>query len=140
MHNFTKLVRGQAPQPGAYHNVLRMRRWLVSLDSTYGVKEWQVCFLPIETWQVCFCLSRTGRFFFLPFEDWQVCTLGLFRGLQVSFLPVTGLAGTLSVCQGTGKYVFLPFKDWQVLLLPFKELACKHTAFQTNGWYTFSAF
>ncbi|DBB15358.1 TPA: hypothetical protein ACH3X3_003603 [Trebouxia sp. C0006] len=42
MHNFTKLVRGQAPQPGAYHNVLRMRRWLVSLDSTYGVKEWQV--------------------------------------------------------------------------------------------------
>ena len=42
MHNFTKLVRGQAPQPGAYHNVLRMRRWLVSLDSTYGVKDWQV--------------------------------------------------------------------------------------------------
>lgn len=40
--NFTRLVRGQAPQPGAYHNVLRMRRWLVSLDSTYGVKGWEV--------------------------------------------------------------------------------------------------
>lgn len=67
MHNFTKLVRGQAPQPGAYHNVLRMRRWLVSLDSTYGVKEWQVCFLPMKTWQV----------FVLPFEDWQVSGFAL---------------------------------------------------------------
>lgn len=40
--NFTRLVRGQAPQPGAFHNVLRMRRWLVSLDSMYGVKAWEV--------------------------------------------------------------------------------------------------
>ena len=55
--NFTRLVRGQAPQPGAYHNVLRMRRWLVSLDSTYGVKGWEVsqtavlfCAVPCCAW------------------------------------------------------------------------------------------
>jgi len=79
-----------------------------------------------------FCLSRVGRSVFA------------FQGLAViRFCPLRtgrftlGLAG---FCQGTGRYVFLPFKDWQVLLLPFKELACKHTAFQANGQYTFSAF
>jgi len=88
MHNFTKLVRGQAPQPGAYHNVLRMRRWLVSLDSTYGVKDWQVCFLPIENWQVSvFALrglagmlsayQKLAGMCFSPFKDWQVSVFAL---------------------------------------------------------------
>jgi hypothetical protein len=94
MHNFTKLVRGQAPQPGAYHNVLRMRRWLVSLDSTYGVKDWQVCFLPVEgpagtlfAFQglagTLLAYQWTGRYVFLPFEDWQVRFFA-FRGLAVA--------------------------------------------------------
>ncbi len=104
MHNFTKLVRGQAPQPGAYHNVLRMRRWLVSLDSTYGVKEWQVCFLPIKSWQVCFCLSRIGSYPLLPFEDWQVYFRPgrfLSRDWQVCLFALQGLAGTIVAFQGT---------------------------------------
>ena len=133
MHNFTKLVRGQAPQPGAYHNVLRMRRWLVSLDSPYGVKDWQVGLLPIKNWQVSvfalrglagLLLAYQGacRYTFSLSRDWQVhvfalhglkCTFCLSRDWQVHFLPFEQMAGTLS----------LPLKDWQVHFMPVDK-AC----------------
>ena len=129
MHNFTKLVRGQAPQPGAYHNVLRMRRWLVSLDSPYGVKNWQVGLLPIKTWQA-------GVF---AFKDWQV-----------SVFALRGLAGLLLAYQGACRYTFSLSRDWQVHVFalhglactfsPVKRLAGALSAFRAKGRYIFSAF
>ena len=80
--NFTRLVRGQAPQPGAYHNVLRMRRWLVSLDSTYGVKGWEVCaYVPCPA-VLCHdeLLAGLARVYY-GVKGWEVCTLSCFAVL-----------------------------------------------------------
>ncbi len=123
MHDFTKLVRGQAPQPGAYHNVLRMRRWLVSLDSTYGVKDWQVCFLPIGTWQVSVFALRGLAGIFLAYQGTGRYAFGLSRDWQVCFVPTKNWQVRVFAFQGTGRYTYCLSRDWQVHFLPVKEMA-----------------